>query len=352
MIHESRKHPLAMRRRSVGPSPLEWIEQRPLYPGTSLPLLVTPAAPDISLPDWLAEHWSALAPRLLEHGALLFRGFGINSAARLHRVVDATSAGALPYRERSSPRSPVQGNVYTSTDHPPDQSIFLHNEQSYNLTFPRRICFAAATPASTGGETPIADCRRVLARFDPALRRRFVEKKYRYVRNFGGGLGLDWQTAFETTSRAEVEAYCRQNTIAFAWRDGDRLRTQQIREPVARHPVTGELSWFNHATFFHVSTLPPAIRSALSAGGDDDLPNQTYYGDGSPIEPETLDALRAAYEAEKVSFAWQEGDLLVVDNLLVAHGRAQFMGPRLTLVAMSDPTRWEDCLPTGDAAGT
>jgi alpha-ketoglutarate-dependent taurine dioxygenase len=346
-----RKDLPSVRRRSIHQSAREWVELQALRPGVSLPLVVTPVVPDLNLHTWLADHWSLVEPCLLEHGALLFRGFHVDTAPALDRAVAAVSTGAMPYEERSSPRSQVAGNIYTSTDYPPEYPIFLHNEQSYNLSFPLRLFFACATPARESGETPIADSRRVLQRLDASVRRRFVEKKYLYVRNFGGGLGLSWQSAFQTADRAKVEDYCRCNAISFEWREGDRLRTRQVREPLARHPQTGELTWFNHATFFHVSTLPPAIRDALLASvADEDLPNNTYYGDGTPIEPSVLEALRGVYEAETVSFPWCQGDLLLLDNMLAAHGRSPFVGPRLTLAAMSNPTRWDECLPVAVGA--
>jgi hypothetical protein len=109
-----------------------------------------------------------------------------------------------------------------------------------------------------------------------------------------------------------------------------------------QHPQTGEPVWFNHATFFHVSTLPEAVREGLAAGlAEEDLPANTYYGDGSPIEPETLEHLRAAYREETVLFPWRQGDLLMLDNMLVAHGRSPFRGPRKILVAMADPISWD-----------
>jgi alpha-ketoglutarate-dependent taurine dioxygenase len=42
------------------------------------------------------------------------------------------------------------------------------------------------------------------------------------------------------------------------------------------------------------------------------------------------------YREAAVCFAWQKGDLLMVDNMLVAHGRAPFTGPRRILVAMAE----------------
>jgi hypothetical protein len=84
--------------------------------------------------------------------------------------------------------------------------------------------------------------------------------------------------------------------IEFEWKPGDRLRTRQVREPMLRHPHTKELTWFNHITFFHISTLEPNLREAIMADFDEaDYPNNTYYGDGSRIEPEVIEELREAY---------------------------------------------------------
>jgi alpha-ketoglutarate-dependent taurine dioxygenase len=170
------------------------------------------------------------------------------------------------------------------------------------------------------------------------VRDRFIAKGWMYVRNFGDGLGLDWQTVFQTTDRSAVEAHCRKSGIEVEWKPGNRLRTRAVRPAVARHPKTGETLWFNHATFFHVTTLEPDVRQALTAEmADEDLPANTYYGDGQPIEPEVLDHLRALYHRETVSFPWQKGDLLLLDNMMVAHGRAPYSGDRKILVGMAEP---------------
>ena len=88
----------------------------------------------------------------------------------LEEIIRALCGEALEYRERSSPRHSVAGRVYTSTDYPPAYPIFLHNENSYQKTWPLKIFFLCETPSETGGETPIADCRRVLARIDQGVR--------------------------------------------------------------------------------------------------------------------------------------------------------------------------------------
>lgn len=308
-----------------------------------LPLVIQPAAGGVDLADWCRANRNQIEDLLDRSGGILFRGFHQESPEELRSLAEALSDEVLEYKERSSPRSQVAGKVYTSTDHPADYPIFLHNEHSYSLTFPRKIFFQCAVPAARDGATPIADVRRVYERIDPEIRERFRSRGYMYVRNFGDGVGLPWQEVFQTQDPAAVVDYGRRNRIEVEWKSGNRLRTRQVRSMVARHPRTGESLWFNHATFFHASTLDPAVREALIAAfGEDGLPNQTYYGDGTPIEPEVMDHLREVYESCTVSFPWEQGDVLVLDNMLTAHGRESYQGTRKVLTVMSDPVSWDD----------
>jgi alpha-ketoglutarate-dependent taurine dioxygenase len=307
------------------------------------PLVMRPGTSNIDLPRWSADNRAYLETMLGKYGAILFRGFNLRSAPEFEQLVRAASGEVLEYNERSSPRSQISGRIYTSTDYPPDKQIFLHNEQSYNLVFPMKIFFFCDRAPERDGATPIADTRRVFGRIADEIRERFGERKYMYVRNFGDGFGLSWQEAFQTTRRSEVQQYCRSNRIEYEWKTGDRLRTKQVREVAAKHPTTGEWAWFNHLTFFHISTLDRSIREEmLKAFAEEDLPNNTYYGDGCRIEEEVMEHLREAYEKERVRFDWEEGDVLMLDNMLVAHGREPYTGERRVAVAMAEPKAWEN----------
>lgn len=308
-----------------------------LQPDKSLPLVIRPAARGVDLMAWILENKNIIEANLHKHGAILFRDFNLKSAAEFESLIKAISGELLEYHERSSPRTRVSGNVYTSTDHPPAQNIFLHNENSYQRAWPLKIFFFCVMPALQGGETPIADCRRVYQRLPRGVTERFIEKKWMYVRNFSKWIGLEWQTTFQTTDPKIVEEHCHKSGIEVEWRDVNRLRTRAVREAIVIHPQTKEPVWFNHATFFHVSTLEREVSDSLMAAIDEeDLPTNTYYGDGSPIEPEVLDELRDAYRQETVIFPWKSGDVLMLDNMLVAHGRASYVGPRKILVGMAE----------------
>jgi alpha-ketoglutarate-dependent taurine dioxygenase len=306
--------------------------------GTTLPVIIRPADSRVDPFGWATLAREQLSTLLAKYGGILFRGFDINPETDFQRFIQTVSGDPLPYKERSSPRSQVQGNIYTSTDHPPDQSIFLHCENSYQKTWPLKIFFYCHTPALEGGETPIADTRRILAHIDPAVREVFEQKGVMYVRNFGTGLGLSWQTVFQTEDREAVEEYCREMGIDCEWHPSGRFTTRHVRQAIRKHPHFGEEVWFNHAVFFHVSTLDPHAQELLrSVLPESELPNNTYYGDGTPIPQEVLEHLRDAYAKETVIFPWTKGDLLMLDNMLAAHARNPYRGPRKILVGMTEP---------------
>jgi alpha-ketoglutarate-dependent taurine dioxygenase len=307
-------------------------------PEGQFPLVLQPGAGDVNLSKWAGNNRELIEDKLAKHGALLFRNFNVSSVSQFEQFVRAISDGLIEYGERSSPRTKIGNGIYTSTDYPPDRSILLHNEQSYTLNWPMKICFFCVQSARERGNTPIADSRKILKRLSPQLVERFKQKEVMYVRNYGDGLGLPWQEVFQTESRREVEEHCRQSSIEFEWKGDAHLRTFQIRPAVRTHPKTSEAVWFNHALFFNLSSLEAVARqSMLSVVGEAGVPFNTFYGDGSPIELSVLDEVREAYRREYVSLPWQEQDMLILDNMLVAHGREPFAGSRKIVVAMADP---------------
>lgn len=302
-----------------------------------LPVVITPAVAGQALMSAMAAMRDRIDTALQIEGGVLLRGFGVESVDAFRAFAAAFGHPLLKYEFASTPRSAVAAEgIYTSTEYPAHQHIPLHNEQAYTREWPMKIWFHCVTPSEEGGETPIADSRAILRRIPADIRARFAPG-IRYVRNFGD-FDVPWQQVFNTEDPAEVEAYCRRAGIAWEWKDDGELRTTQLCQAVETHPVTGEAVWFNQAHLFHVSSLQPEVREALEdALGIDNVPRNTYYANGDPIPDEVFDQIRDAMDAETISFRWEAGDVMMLDNMLVAHARAPFKGARKVVVAMAQP---------------
>jgi alpha-ketoglutarate-dependent taurine dioxygenase len=328
--------PGRIRRKAIRLSDEALIKTSYLADGAAAPLVVEPNAPDVNLATWAAGHADYVEGELLKHGALLFRGFNVDSIEKFAQFTRALSPELLSYSEPSSPRAEINDRIYTSTEYPATQWIQLHNEMSYAHQWPRKVFFYCQSPPETGGETPIASSKAVFEMLEPEIRAPFIEKRVMYVRNFGNGLDIPWQSVFGTSSRDEVEAYCRAAGIETEWKNGDCLRTSQVRQSVIRHPLTGDLVWFNQVHAFHLSTLDAPIRESLLAQlSERDAPRHAYYGDGTAIDDCVIARIREVYAQARITFKWRRNDVLLLENMLMAHGRAPFTGNRRILVAMS-----------------
>ncbi|HKU74236.1 MAG TPA: amino acid adenylation domain-containing protein [Pyrinomonadaceae bacterium] len=302
-------------------------------PEQTLPLIIEPTFADVDPANWAANNRDFIDAELRRHGAILFRNFQLHSVADFESFAQGihpelfSNYGDLPREETSS-------KVYQSTPYPADKAILFHNESSHLTRWPMKQWFYCVKAAEQGGETPIVDCRRVYNLLDPKLAARFATKQLMYVRNFTDGIDVSWQEFFKTTDRTAVEERCREAGMGFEWKDNG-LKIRQVCQAVAKHPTTGETVFFNQIQLHHVSCLEPETReNILSLFEENDFPRNVYYGDGSVIEDAVVDEVRCVYERAAVRFAWHEGDVLMVDNMLVAHARAPFTGSRKIVVAM------------------
>ncbi len=302
----------------------------------TLPLLLQPRFDHVDLHAWSTNNQPQLTAHLLRHGALLFRGFDIYTPRAFEQFA-RTFCGELFADYGDLPRTGLGGHVYGATPYPPDQPILFHNESSQMHCWPRKIFFGCTQAAQTGGQTPVVDCRRVYQQLAAGLRAKFEQLGVMYVRNFTAGLDVSWQEFFRTEERVTVEAYCRAAGMAWAWGAGGSLQTRRVCPAVVRHPETGELAFFNQIQAHHVSCLAAGVReSVLSLFGEEGAPRNVYFGDGSQISDAEMWEVREVYEREAVDFAWAAGDVLVVENMLVAHGRRAYAGERHVMVTMGD----------------
>jgi alpha-ketoglutarate-dependent taurine dioxygenase len=328
-----------------------------MLPTSVLPDLdITPGRPPLRRAEtggdaagWAARHRSALRAVVAEHGAVLVRGLGLRDENDVGAVFGELADALLTEREAFAPRELRGDGVHTSTKWPANQPMCMHHELSYRVEVPGLLLFACLVAAADGGATGLADAPTVLTALPPELVARFEREGWQLVRNFNDDIGASWAEAFGTEDPAAVEAYCRENAIEYAWQPDGGLRTRQRRAAVVPHPVTGERCWFNQVAFLNEWTLAPEIREYLvDEYGEDGLPFTTRFGDGAPIGEDVVALLNEVYAAHTVREPWQDGDLMLVDNLRTAHDRQPYTGAREILVGLADPVRPAP-VPTGGA---
>jgi alpha-ketoglutarate-dependent taurine dioxygenase len=315
----------------------------------NLPLMFEPETQEerADLRAWCEQNKAFIDESLAAHGAILFRGFGVGSELKFEQVVRSMSDEVSNYVDGNSPRTKLSSSIYTSTEYPQEFFISLHNELSYAGQWPARLFFCCLVAAEQGGGTALADCRRILNNLDASVVREFREKRIKYLRNLHGGTGFgqSWQQTFETADPCVVEEFLKKTGTSWQWKADGSLHLSGTRPATAYHPLTGEEVWFNQADQFHPSTHPKDVYEMmllLYDGKQERLPQNAVFGDGSPIPEAALDHVRATASEQLVDCRWRPGDVLIVDNMLVCHGRMPFTGKRRVLVAMSGAVGWDE----------
>ena len=325
----------------------------PLSDCPSLEALRGPADP-AGFQAALQDNRQQLKQQLVERGVLVFRGSGVDNPSALQGFCDGLGAQLMDYPRGISPRTAVQGRVYTSTEAPPNVPLPIHTEMSYTSRFPQAIAFCCARAPGSGGETPVADMQKVLARLPEAMVREFEESGVVYQQYAPSGHGhrriKTWQDMFSTEDREEAERQAGEQGVTIEWLEDGAARITNPGVVVREHPVTGERCWFNQVGTFHhsmsaefryigrplVGALVRCFEFLLDHTPKGTLPYPfgISFGDGRPVPRKYIMAIRRAIWDETLSFRWQDGDVMLIDNLRFGHGRFPFKGQRKILAAL------------------
>jgi len=324
------------------------------FPGNP-PLFIEPVAEQLgsdldAAVDWFAARSEVVDQLLVRHGAVVLRGFPVPDATSFDRFVRHYPPHAQGYTGGATPRKSIEGNVYEATQIPATVPIPLHQEMAYLKHYPEKLAFHCTTPAATGGETIIGDMRRFMAGLPARFVRNLEQNGLTYRRNFRAPdrpHGCDAHPhiyhatltqGFGTDDRAQVERACQRIEMAFEWLPDGSLSTRLDRDALAPHPRTGERVYFNHILTQIIDpdwmgdTYEPYLDLYDRAGNP--RPYHVTYGDGSPIADSDYRLVADGLTAVVMSFLWQAGDVMVVDNIFTAHGRNPYTGTRSVEVAL------------------
>ncbi len=272
------------------------------------------------------------------HGFVLFRGYDIKSGSDFHRFIESFGLDNFKYADSFS--NAVRHNrterVFTANEAPPSVEIFLHHEMAQTLTFPGALFFFCEKVAESGGATPV--CRsdltlKTLEAENPdfVAKLRKVGVKYRNSMpsesNLESGQGRSWRDTLTVGSEQEAEEKLSTLGYRFNWLDDGGLSVQTPALAAVDHFGRGKDVFFNQIV---------AAAAGWTVAVDDKAP-RLCFGDDSPMRQEDLaDAINAAYR-HTVDLNWQTGDVALLDNLKVMHGRRPFEGRRSVLASLCNP---------------
>jgi len=285
--------------------------------------------------EWLGENKERLLEQLSRHGAILFRGLPVNSDSDFDSVIQSFGLKNFTYAESLS--NAVRRNrterVFTANEAPASVSIFLHHEMAQTPIYPSKLFFYCEQAAHSGGATPL--CRsdillQELTKQAPEFVAACLKLGVRYsnvmpnIDDLESGQGRSWRSTLSTEDKSAAEDKLRKLGYQWEWLEQDSLRVTTAVLPAVRETDNGRQVFFNQ--------LIAAFR------GWKDTRNATEksirFGDDSAISTQAM--AKAIHIGDELSFdiPWQSGDVALVDNFLVMHGRRPFEGQRRVLASL------------------
>lgn len=296
---------------------------------------------------WARAHRSEINDLVLRYGAVVLRNFPTSTAEDFSRFLQIFPTYLRGYRGGAGTRAKLAPGVMEATQLAADLRILMHSEMAYATQYPPRLAFFCRKPAEAGGETPIADMRKFMRLLPRELDAYLEANGSRVVRNCAPAGSPEarvedhidnrgWDQAFETDDRTEVESICRDLGTQPIWHDDGSLTLVTDMDVFTTHPMTGERfyrSYIHTQAAFEGAErreLTEALRSKQK------MPSQQLTRKGEPFPAERAAQINALFDAATVAWPWQAGDIMILDNLAVAHGRAPYRGEREVQVGMLD----------------
>jgi alpha-ketoglutarate-dependent taurine dioxygenase len=268
-----------------------------------------------------------LVSLLRQSGAVLLRGFELDRDAFV-ALSDACCSrfshyvgGGFRFRGFDRVSLGAGGTLLSVTGDTQSFPIPLHGEMYYQRERPDMLWFYCERPALQGGETTVADGRELFRRLSVEARRFFGSANLRYVRELEN---RDWQVMFQTQSLDDVRSLCDRNEMRLEVHADGSICTEFVDRAVA-HDATGAEVFINSALILW------EFERAVGAGNVPELsspgqpitkpPIVVRQEDGSPLPEPLVAEVEQICGEVRVKIPWQRGDVLLVDNSWVLHGR-------------------------------
>lgn len=303
-------------------------------------LTIEPEA-NSSFADFDAEQISDL---FKANRALYFKGWNLKLedfqelSSKLCHNFSCYEGGGFRFKELDREFVSSDKTIMTTTGHTQGFPIPLHGEMHYLGTPPPLIWFYCKTPGGTTGQTTLCDGLELAQRLPEKVKKHFRGKNIKYSRFLSDGL---WQSSFLTDDPEKAMEICKQQKVDFKY---DKVKSEFITEYVTNPlPDTGYATGPKYINnILNIASVEWAfdsgwVKENFASDFGERCPMIVRMEDGSRIPSEILDEVRDTAESLTVNIDWNSGEVLMVDNLSVLHGRRESLNPeREVFVRMGD----------------
>ncbi len=318
-----------------------------LQPGRP-PLFIEPAGERLldraQFRQWSRTVRPALDALILEHGGIVLRGFPTAATEDFADFIEQFPAFDGGYAGGRAPRETISGRVMEATRLSASVRLAVHSEMAYRRDYPRRIAFFSRKTAEVGGETLITDVRHLAERMDPELAGKIATLGSRTAINFGPRRDADdasyahmdergWNQSFNTEDAAEVNRLCAERGLEPVWHEDGSLTVLNALEPFVVHPQIGRKLY---RSILHMLPQVENPEQDLERRKHQKYPTGATLGNGERLTDAERTHIDQLCDQTTYSWRWRDGDVMVLDNLQVWHGRNPYQGTRDVQVALLD----------------
>jgi alpha-ketoglutarate-dependent taurine dioxygenase len=251
---------------------------------------------------------------LRDNGVIMFRGFAADRPTFEAFTRQFASEFILPMMRVARPK--VEGGADVKTAHVDvgSHAMGLHQELSFTPVRPDAIWLWCERTAGTGGETTVADGAKICARLSPEHRRLFEAKRLKY--SFGGT--VEGVAELFRVTPAELHATLARHAPALTYtQDGNSLAFTYLTPAIQKTKFGGVATFANFLLFSQTA----------GACGHPEAPRvmgMLRFEDDSPIPAALVAELQAIADPLTYPVKWTAGDLVMIDNTRMMHGRRGF----------------------------
>ncbi|UXY17142.1 TauD/TfdA family dioxygenase [Chitiniphilus purpureus] len=252
--------------------------------------------------------------QLAESGYILFRDFQVD-IERFSQFVQALSVRVTldPARSFGGGRDVAQ-KVDAGYD-----ALGLHCENGNSPFMPHLCWFYCEKAPKLGSQTTVCDGYRVWDRLSPQSQKAFLEQDIVYNRNVEEA---KWKRfVFHMLQQAKPLEDIRLDDLIALVNDPEQTRITDNGDGSIHYAFRTAAV---HPTLF--SERPAFANSILGPSYHYEKPVITF-ADESPLTAELLEEIASVSESVTDNLDWQDGDVALIDNTRVMHGRRAIVDP-------------------------